>query len=292
MKRQNVSALLSASLMGMALLMFSASAEAQSGLSIDVQSSHDNTSASTTNTTSAFSTSAGNELLLAFIASDYAHTGPNVAVTGVTGGGLTWQLVERTNFQFGTAEIWRAFAVSQLSNVSVTATLSQTVYSSISVVSFIGADPSASNGSGAIGAVGSSEASTGAPSVSLVTTRNNSWVFGVGVDYDGAINRTPGSSQSLVHQFLSPSNDTYWVQQQTATTTQAGTTVLINDTAPTGDRSDMSSVEILPAPAARGSVLMSRFPVTYKLPAARIQLRPSRQQVPTSCCWRSFLPTG
>ena len=255
MKRQNVSALLSASLLGIALLMFSASAEAQSGLSIDAQSSHDNTSTSTTNSTSAFSTRAANELLLAFVASDYAHTGPNVTVTGVAGGGLTWQLVERTNFQFGTAEIWRAFAVSQLSNVSVTATLSQTVYSSITVVSFIGADPSGSNGSGAIGAVGSSEASTGAPSVSLITTRNNSWVFGVGVDYDNATNRTPGSSQSLVHQFLSPSNDTYWVQQQTATTNQAGTTVLINDTAPTGDRSDMSSVEILPAPASDSSGL-------------------------------------
>jgi hypothetical protein len=51
---------------------------------------------------------------------------------------------------------------------------------------------------------------------SLVTTRNNSWVFGVGNDFDNAIARTPGSGQSLVHQFLAPIGDTYWVQMQNA----------------------------------------------------------------------------
>jgi len=33
----------------------------------------------------------------------------------------------------GTAEVWRAFAPSQLSNVSVTGTLSQSVVSSVTV---------------------------------------------------------------------------------------------------------------------------------------------------------------
>ena len=46
----------------------------------------------------------------------------------------------------------------------------------------------------------------------LVTTRKNFWVFGVGNDYDNAIAiaRTPGSGQSLVHQDLTSTGDTYW----------------------------------------------------------------------------------
>jgi hypothetical protein len=81
-----------------------------------------------------------------------------------------------------------------------------------------------------------------------VTTRNNSWVIGVGNDYDNATARTLGSGQTLVHQDLASSGDTYWVQMQTTTTPVAGTTVTINDTAPTGDRYNLTICEVLPAP--------------------------------------------
>jgi hypothetical protein len=57
----------------------------------------------------AFSTTAPSELLLAFIATDYL-SGTNTTVTSVTGAGLAWALVGRTNVQAGTSEIWRAFA--------------------------------------------------------------------------------------------------------------------------------------------------------------------------------------
>jgi len=118
----------------------------------------------------------------------------------------------------------------------------------MTVMSFTGVDPSGTNGSGAIGATGTANASSGAPTASLVTTRNNSWVFGVGNDFDNAIARTPGSGQSLVHQFLAPIGDTYWVQMQNAPTPARGTTVTINDTAPTTDRYNLTICEILPAP--------------------------------------------
>jgi len=49
-------------------------------------------------TTSAFSTKAGNELLLAFISTDYL-SGTNTKVNSITGAGLTWVLVVRTNGQ-------------------------------------------------------------------------------------------------------------------------------------------------------------------------------------------------
>jgi RHS repeat-associated protein len=223
-------------------------AQAQS-LSIDVQVSKDSSSPSSNATTPAFSTTSTNELLLAFVSSDAANSTPNTSVTGIAGGGLTWQLVQRTNVQLGTAEIWRAFAKTKLTNATVTVTLSESVASSISVVTFIGADPSGLYGSGAIGAAGSGNGRTGAPTASLVTTRNNSWVFGVGNDWDHATARVVGSNQSLVHQYLATVNDTYWAQKLNVPTAQTGTTVTLNDTAPSTDRFNLSIVEVLPAQA-------------------------------------------
>jgi hypothetical protein len=216
------------------------------GLAIDVQVSKDQGTAKSSVATAAFSTTAANELLLAFVATDY-NSGSNTTVTNVTGGGLTWTLVVRSNKQSGTSEIWRAFAPSTLSNVTVTAALSHSVVSSLTVMSFTGVNTSGTNGSGAIGATMSANASSGAPSATLVTTRYNSWVFGVGNDYDNAIGRTPGANQTIVHQDLAPVGDTYWVQRQNAPTPMSGTSVTINDTAPTGDRYNLAICEILPA---------------------------------------------
>ncbi len=227
-------------------LDFTAQTAGTATLAVDATSSRALTSKATTISTASFSTNAGNELLLAFIAGDYI-SGTSTTVTGVTGAGLTWALVKRTNVQSGTSEIWRAFAPTSLSGVTVTATLSQSVVSSITVMSFSGADGTGSNGSGAIGATATANATTGAPSASLVTTRSNSLVLGVGNDFDNAVARTAGPGQSLVFQVLTTTGDTYWVQRQNTTTPVSGTTVAINDTAPTGDRYNLSLVEVLPA---------------------------------------------
>jgi hypothetical protein len=218
-----------------------------SGLAIDVNVSFDQSPAQTTVGSPTFSTVAANELLVAFVATDYL-SGANTTVTGIAGAGLTWQLVARTNVQAGTAEIWRAFAAAPLSAVSVTATLSQSAVSSLTVMSFTGASTSGTNGSGAIGAVASANANPGAPSATLVTTRNNSWLFGVGSDYDNATARTLGASQTIVHQYLTPLGDTYWVQRQNSPTPLAGTSVTINDVGPTNDRYNLTVCEILPGP--------------------------------------------
>src|SRR5439155_3246734 len=146
---------------------------APTGLAIDDNISADQPSTSATTVTSpTFSTTTGNEVLLAFVTGDYL-TGPNTTVTGMTGAGLTWQLVVRTNVQPGNSEIWRAFAPSPLTNVSVTATLSQPAVSSLTIVTFTGADASGTNGSGAIGATVSANLASGPPSATLTTTRNN-----------------------------------------------------------------------------------------------------------------------
>jgi hypothetical protein len=215
-------------------------------ISIDANVSVNQGSANTRAVSPAFSTAAGNELILAFISTDWL-SGSNTTVIGVSGGGLTWALAVRSNTQRGTSEIWRAFAPAALSGVTVTATLSQSVASSMTVMSYAGVDSSATNGSGAVGATTAKSASSGAPTASLVTTRNNSWVFGVGNDFDNAVARTSGASQTMVHQYLAPVGDTYWVQRQNAATPASGTTVTINDTAPTSDRYNLALIEILPA---------------------------------------------
>lgn len=222
---------------------FTVAQNAGFGLAIDAKVSKDGTTAATTIATTAFSTTAGNELLLAFISTDYL-SGTNTTVKSIASTGLTWTLVVRTNTQSGTAEIWRAFASSPLTNVTVTATLSQKVVSSMTVMSFTGVDTTGTNGSGAIGNTASANANPGEPSATLVTTRTNSWVLGVGNDWDNAIARTPGANQTVVHQDLASVGDTYWVQMQASPTPLSDTSVTINDAAPATDRYNLSLVEV------------------------------------------------
>jgi hypothetical protein len=216
-------------------------ATASASIARDITVSENGATAGTTITTPIFTTSSGNEQLFAFIATDYL-SGTNTTVKSVSGGGLTWTLVKRVNAQAGSSEIWGAFAPSPLTGISVTAALSQSVLSSITVMSFTGV-----NTSGAIGAVGGNSANPGAPTASLVTTGTNSLVIGVGNDYDNAIARTLGTGQILLNQELTPSGDTYWVQMRSTSTGAAGTTVTLNDTAPTKDRYNFATVEVLAA---------------------------------------------
>jgi len=111
-----------------ALTLLSMSAYA--AVQIDATVNVDRPSASTTIQSPAFSTASANELLLAFVTGDYL-SGANTQVSSISSAGLTWQLVVRTNTQFGTSEIWRAFSPSPLTNVTVTATLSQAIVSSM-----------------------------------------------------------------------------------------------------------------------------------------------------------------
>ena len=226
--------------------------------------------ARTTIVSPGFSTTIGNELVLAFVATDYV-AGANTTVTGVTGAGLTWALVGRTNAQAGTSEIWRAFAPAPLTGVTVTATLSQAVASLLTVMSFSNVDSSGTNGSGAIGATATASLASGAPTATLVTTRDNAWVMGVGNDFDRPIARTVGAGQTLVRQYLPPVGDTYWVQRLLAPTLLAGTSVTLNDTAPATDRFNLFVVEIRP-PAASVTTTLTVSPIAPAAEAAAMDV--------------------
>src|SRR2546430_2106855 len=211
---------------------------------LDVNVFTDKSTTTTTITSPTFSTNGASELLVAFVGADDRTAGNTVS--GVTGGGLTWTLVRRTNTQRGDSEIWRAFSASTLSGASVTATLTQGAAASLTVVSFAGVDTTGTNGSGAIGATGSGSAATGAPTASLVSTRANSFVFGVGLDWDAGPGRTLGANQTMVHQYAATNVITAWVQRTTSPVAASGTTVTINATAPTADRYNLTICEILP----------------------------------------------
>jgi hypothetical protein len=184
------------------------------------------------------SADAANDLLLAFVSSDGPSSTPQSAT--VSGGGLSWTLVRRTNTQAGSSEIWRATASAPLAATSVQSVLANTGYrQSLTVVVL--------NGAAGVGASVGASAPTGAPSVQLGATAAGSWVFGVGNDWDSATARTVGAGQILVHQWVETSlGDTYWVQRLTDPVAAAGSVVTINDTAPTGDRWNLSAVEVVP----------------------------------------------
>lgn len=212
-------------------------------LSVDQQVIAHSNSASRTIVSPALATAGSNELLIAFVTADSSSATKGSTVNSITGGGLTWTLRQRSNTQGGTTEIWQAVAPKALSSSKFTATLSGPFASSMVVTAFKGADITAN------GAVAAANATTGAPKVSLTTTRNGSWVWGAGNDYDNAIARTVGSGQVLVDQMLASVGDTYWVQRQAAATPVKGTSVTLDDTAPTKDRWNMAAIEILPAVA-------------------------------------------
>lgn len=188
--------------------------------------------------TAPFSTP-GPRLLVALTSSD----GPAAKqTTTVTGGGLTWSLVKRANTKGGTAEIWTATATAALSSVTVTSTPSSAGFDqALTVLAFTGAS--------GIGASATAGKLTGAPSVSLTTTRPGSWVFGVGEDYSHAIARTPAPGQSIISQWVDPGpGETFWVQDLNTVTPNSGTSVTLADTAPTKDIWNMAAAEVLPAP--------------------------------------------
>jgi len=74
-------------------------------------------------TTPPFAVGSGH-LLVAFVSSDGPVDGPQSI--GVSGAGLTWTNVQRSNQQQGSSEVWTATSPSDLLDVTVTAAQTQT----------------------------------------------------------------------------------------------------------------------------------------------------------------------
>ncbi len=210
-------------------------APAATGLTVNASVWSDGTGTRTATLT----TAGANRLILAFGSSDGPASGAAQTLT-VSGGGLTWSLVQRVNTSLGSSEIWRAFASAPLSNASISLTQSQTNYhQSLTVVAFAGAT--------GVGASNAANGASGPPTVGLTTTRAGSLVYGVGNDWDRAVARTVPADQTKVHEWVDTSvGDTFWVQARIAAVPAAGTAITLSDTAPTNDRWNFAIVEIVP----------------------------------------------
>jgi hypothetical protein len=203
-------------------------------IGIDAQRSTDG---SGTLNSGAFSTTTPSDLLIAFVTYD----GPNspAQTATVSGAGLAWQLVQRSNAKPGTAEIWVAQATSVLTSVTVSSQQGTggSYHGSLTVIAF-------TNASGT-GNVGQASFPSGAPDVSLPGVTAGNWVFAVGSDGNNAIGRAPLSGQVLVHQDLdTQASRTYWVQSTAAPSTADGP-VDISDSAPTTDQWNYAAAEIV-----------------------------------------------
>ena len=203
-----------------------------------------------TRTTAPFGTTEAGELLVAFATSaGPTVTSPKQTLT-ISGAGLSWSLVRRTNTQFGTAEIWSATAPARLTSATVTSTPAIGGFNqSLTVIAFIGA--------GGTGATASASAAIGATTVSLTTTAPGSRVYSVANDSSRGTARTIGPNQTMVRQVLLDGGgvkQAFWVQTLTNAVADAGTLATLNDPAPTGDRWNIAAVEILAADAQGGIV--------------------------------------
>ena len=206
-------------------------------LAVDKVVSRHQAAPSTSIVSPAFTTTQAGELLIAFVSADGPAVSRGQQFTGVTGGGLTWRLRQRTNLQYGTAEIWQAVASGILTNARVTASHPGNYQASMTVATFTGADITSD------GAVSGASGPSGAPSAALTTTRNGSWVWGVGNDWSRAVARTLGTGQTMVDEYTSSHGDTFWTQRRTVPTASPAS-VIINDTAPTNDMWNLSLIEV------------------------------------------------
>lgn len=217
------------------------STKAASGLAVDRQVVTHQSSLSSSISSPPLSTSQAGELILAFVTSGGSDT-TKQAFSSVTGGGLNWQLRQRSNAQGGTSEIWQAVAPTVVTDLVVKANRANGRYAgSLVVTAFIGASTAVN------GATKTASGSRGTPTATLTPTMPGSWVWGVGNDWDRAAARTVGPNQSMVDEYLSPFADTFWVQRQSAPSSTASTApVTINDTAPAEDRWNLALIEVLP----------------------------------------------
>jgi hypothetical protein len=206
----------------------------------------------TTFTSNAVTTTSTNELILAIIGINPSLSSVTTNKT-LTGGGLTWTLAARRNANDGTAEVWYAFATSTLSSVSLTGTVSTTGCNGnncagvISIITFTGA-----NQATPIGATSTNGSSSGTPTSTLTTTQAGSWVLGSLFNWSNNTAPTAGGGQTVFGSVAGATGERYWGQRQNATTTNSGTKVTINDTAPTAIDYSEAIVEVLASSTVAG----------------------------------------
>jgi len=210
---------------------------------LDVSVSADQKQPSSKIVSPAFSTTGADRLILAFISADgpasSANSGASAQhVSAVTGGGLDWTLVKRSNSYGGTAEVWQAHATSLISGATVTAKLAKGGFAgSITVAAFANTPGSVGDSAAAAGKNG---APTATPSVSGDASAQ---VWAVGHDWSRATTPVPLLDQELIHTLTDHQvGDTFWTQK--VSLLHGAGPVTVGLSAPTLDRWQLVAVTI------------------------------------------------
>src|SRR5262249_6448048 len=174
---------------------------------------------------------AANTLIVAFISTD-GPTTAGFSVNTVNNNNstpntpITFTRAQRANTQLGTSEIWWAFAPAQYPSMRVTATLPGSgVVAQLTVVGFTGAQNTLVGAATAIANKATGVA--GNPTLTITTTKANSWVFGVGNDWDNRKTLTAGAGATIIAQSPARNTDTFWAVRSTTPVAGGGTPTLI-----------------------------------------------------------------
>lgn len=216
------------------------------GLNIDLNITADGIGVNSVHTHT-FSTAYANEVLIALVNINTASGNDPV----ISGGGLTWvQVTKRDTQNAPNAYIYRAFSASPLTNVQIKATApdASNYDIQITVLSFLGADQTGTNGSGAIGAntVGGNTGTT-KPTLTVNTTRPGSLVVGV-YGYNNNETLTADTGQTIYGQQQDNSKTISMASLgQNAVTPSSGTNVTTDLTNSSGWDWNGAVVEVLEA---------------------------------------------
>lgn len=185
------------------------------------------------------------EVIVAFLGATNTGTVGTFSVSDTAS--LSWTKVvgidQATNLQ--DVEIWWAYSSSALTNDSISATNTNASGAEIQVITFVGA-----NTSSPIGATNTAFSITSAaPSSSLTTTVNNSFVAGFIVALSSAALTAGTGNVAVSNNKLGVSTMYGKGIQQTAVTPSSGTSVTVNATAPSAAYA-MAIAEILPTGTA------------------------------------------
>jgi hypothetical protein len=213
--------------------------QAIGGITLDQTVNQIDTAGNGSITSPPFNTATPGELLLAFVASD--GVGGTPQTEAVSGAGLSWSLVRRTNNQRGTSEVWSATAPTALTGATVTARQSGGNLRQVMTVMAL-------QGVAGVGA-SVSVATTGPLSATLTTTGAGSAVFAVGHDASVTAPRSLGPTQEMVYQWLDPSGpqgpQAYWIEEAKSAAGPAGSAVTLSTSPPDGGSVDYTAVEVL-----------------------------------------------
>jgi hypothetical protein len=150
---------------------------------------------------------------------------------------VTWTLIKRRDTVAGTSEIWQARASTVRGAATIQSKPSKAGYDQSMTVLAL-------SGTSSVGAVNARAGTGTAPSLTVTTTGQGSWVLAVGNDPGGATARTVPAGQTLLHQWVdTATGNTFWVQLASPALPTGGVAT-INDTAPTTDPWNLVAVEV------------------------------------------------